>query len=51
MDKTICLGMNCKVRTKCGRYGLYANAGRQSYIFTCKDKKEFVGKKRFKKTY
>lgn len=50
-DMTICLGMGCRIRTKCKRYGLKANTKWQSYMAACKDKEAFVGKPKWKKTY
>ena len=50
-DITICLGVNCKIRTKCGRYGIRSNNPYQSYMASCVDKVAFIGKKPFKKIY
>ena len=49
MDKAICLGINCKIKKKCARYGVKANTQWQSYIATCKDKIAFIGKPRRRK--
>lgn len=51
MGITICLGLGCKIRLKCGRYGIEPRGTKQSYIATCFNKEAFIGKKTFKKIY
>ena len=46
MDKTICLGIGCKVKKSCWRYGVKADDKWQSYMAACKNKVSFIGKKR-----
>jgi hypothetical protein len=46
MDKTICLGIGCKVKRSCARYGVKAYPKWQSYMAACVDKVAFVGKRR-----
>lgn len=48
-DITLCLGINCKVKKKCGRYGVKANPLYQSYMSMCVDKVAFKGKPRRKR--
>lgn len=45
-DITLCLGINCRVRKSCGRYGVSGDPKWQSYMAKCVDKIAFKGKKR-----
>jgi len=46
MDRTICLGIGCKIKKSCARYGVSSNDKWQSYMAACKGKVSFIGKKR-----